>query len=103
MDTRRLTALGALFGAALLLTPACTQTEQEVDRTAKAVTTAVPRAEIKVELTLVRGLVQNHRRLHQSWPSSLAATDALPRLKHADDYAYDPETGEVTSRTYPGL
>ena len=88
----------------LLVSPlACKQTDHEIEQTAKAVTTAVPRVGVDAELQMVRGLVNTHHALHQSWPERLDATDGMPRLKYASEYVYDSSTGEVKSRTFPDL
>ncbi len=86
------------------LAPACDSSERRAAEVARQVATAVPRAGVKTELTLIRGQIETYRRLHGGEnPPSLEAIETLPRLKYADEYLYDPASGEVKSKHFPEL
>ena len=93
----------ALAVAALAL-GGCKSTDDAVNQAAASVTTAAPRAGEAAELGLLRGQIDLYRQMHAGKaPPSLEAMPTLPRLTYGDDYVYDPATGEVHSKRFPGL
>lgn len=69
---------------------------------AREITSTPDRARVQLDLATVRGALQLHRGERGGWPATL---DELPvqGLHYPADLDYDPSTGRVTSRTYPGL
>ncbi|RMG17153.1 MAG: hypothetical protein D6729_09555 [Deltaproteobacteria bacterium] len=102
-DAKRLGGVAAALLLGLGLA-ACDASERRVNEVAERVATAVPRAGVHAELTLIRGQIQTYRRLHGGQnPPSLQAMETLPHLKYPDEYVYDPSTGTVKSKSFPEL
>ena len=55
---------------------------------------------VKLDLANLRGAIKKHVQLEGGLPPSLDVLGV--KLSYPTDYTYDPKTGTVKSKTYPG-
>lgn len=70
--------------------------------TARAITSTPDRVRVQVDLSTVRAALKVYRGEHDAWPRSIEEL-SIAGLNYPADLAYDPDTGTVRSRTYPGF
>lgn len=101
---RRLMPAVLLVAGLALAAGGCKSSDRIINKAAKAVTTTAPRTGEAYEIRLIRGQIALYEHMHnEKPPPSLKAMSTLPRLKYGSDYVYDPSTGKIRSRTYPGI
>lgn len=87
-----------------LLPLGCKSTDRAVNAAAKSIVTAVPRAGVGTEISLIRGQINLYKTMHGGKnPPTLKAMSTLPRLKYPNEYVYDANTGKVQSKHFPSL
>jgi hypothetical protein len=112
MTTTRFALLFALLASFAckqkdLTTPESARTGRDMplsmNESGRSITAAPDRARVKADIAQIRSLILQYQRLNEGKNPASISDLPIERVFYPNDVDYNPETGEVHSKTYPEM